>query len=673
MQIIISHPADSEDRHRLYRFLYRIWTRESDRELPGTDHDTREIKDSLDRCATHFMALDNQGQIAGCVRTNRLSDGLPDQALRECLGLDNLGNLFNPENVVLISHLAISPAHRGGTVISLLLADLFRTLFENRANVAVCHCRLNLVSLYYRIGLRPYLPNFKLQDQLQVPLVGCINDREYLERAGSPLHALLPPDCNDRGWAAGLLSGSFPMFTGPEISDISTRNLWARLAHASPAGQQESGMKLFQGFSPEAVEGLLKQMPRIRLAQHEALQTGRGGEEAMGILISGSLGIGVGDVSDPHFVYVVQPGEPFGEQTALGRGRTRTVIVSLAESEVLLLPGRLMDRLAEKDRERALILYRNLLGILAERVEAANTVLAEHLSQKVRPDTRVHRPARHQAQSVRHAVNRRESYHYASLSDREGELDRLTRQARVAEALEVATLRKIGLTDGDCILDLGSGPGVTSMILARHFPGSRIHGVEPEDRLRHLAEERAKEQCPGRCTFHPGTAQAIPLPDNHADFSYARLLFQHIPDPLVCLEEMKRVTRPGGIVCILDVDDGTIFIHPVAPEWGAVERRVARAQAASGGDRHVGRKLLGFFDATGFSDIQLDVVPVTTQMLGPALFFDIVFGFKQQHLKRCNDWDDETAAVFSRIRSALGKPGAFASENMFVAHGMVGE
>ncbi|MCG8619941.1 MAG: GNAT family N-acetyltransferase [Desulfobacterales bacterium] len=676
MQIIVSHPADSEDRHRLYRFLYRIWTRESDRELPGTDHENQEIRDSQDSTATHFMALDSQGQIAGCVRANRLSNlmqnqGLPDQVLQEYLGLENLANLFSPENVVLISHLAISPAHRGGTVISLLLADLFRTLFENRANVAVCHCRLNLVSLYYRIGLRPYLPNFKLQDQLQVPLIGCINDRKYLERAGSPLHALLPADCDDRGWAADLLTDSFPMFTGPEVSDISTRNLWARLAHASPAGQQESGVKLFQGFSPAAVEDLLTQMPRIRLAQHETVQTGRNGDEAMGILISGALGIGVGDVSDPHFVYVVQPGEPFGEQTALSRGHTQSVIVSLAESEVLLLPGRLLERLAARDAGSALILYKNLLGILAGRVEAANAVLAEHLSEKVRPDTRVHRPARHLAQSARQAVNRKESYDYASLSDRKGELDRLTCQARVAETLEVAKLRKIGLANGDRILDLGSGPGVTSMILARHFPDSRIHGVEPEDKLRHLAEERAAEQCPGRCTFHQGTAQAIPLPDNHVDFSYARLLFQHIPDPLVCLKEMKRVTRPGGIVCILDVDDGTIFIHPEAPEWSAVENRVARAQAASGGDRHVGRKLLGFFEATGFSEVQVDVVPVTTQMLGPDLFFDIVFGFKQQHLKRCGDWDQETAGIFSHIRSLLGKPGAFASENMFVAHGLV--
>lgn len=671
MKTIVSCPVDSEDRRRLYRFLYRIWTRESDRELPGTDHKKEEIRDRLDDTATHFMALDSQGRIAGCVRANRLSQGFLDPSLQHHLGFESLSTLFDPGNVVFISHLAISPAHRGGTVISLLLAELFRHLFETRANVAVCHCRLNLVSLYHRIGLRPYLPNFTLEGQLQVPLVGCINDRRYLERAGSPLHAFLPPDCDDGGWAADLLTRSFPMFTAPEVTDMTNRNLWARLAHASPAGARDTEIKLFQGFSPEQVARFLSQMPRISLQQDMPVQTGRSGEAAMGVLISGALGIGVGDAGDPHFVYVVQPGEPFGELSALTRVRTRSVIMALANSEVVLMPDHLFERMAGKDADSALRLFRNLLGILAGRTDAANYALAEHLVGQVRTETRVKRPARHLAMSSRAAGGRRESYGFETLFDQEGELARLIRQARIAESLEISQLRKVGLANGDRILDLGSGPGVTSTILARHFPDSRIHGVEPEERLRARAVEMARGQAPGKCSFHRGTAQSIPLADHSVDFSYARLLFQHIPDPLACLKEMKRVTRPGGIVCILDVDDGTIFMHPEAPEWAEIEDRVARAQAECGGDRHVGRKLLGYFEDTGFEGVQVDNVPVTTQMLGPEMFFDIVFGFKQQHLMRCNDWDEETAAVFSRIREGLGKKGAFASETMFVAHGVV--
>ena len=85
----------------------------------------------------------------------------------------------------------------------------------------------------------------------------------------------------------------------------------------------------------------------------------------------------------------------------------------------------------------------------------------------------------------------------------------------------------------------------------------------------------------------------------------------------------------------------------------------------------MGRKLLAYLEDLEFTSAQVDIVPVTTQMLGPSLFYDIVFGFKQQHLKRYEDWDHETEATFKQLGNVLMKKGAFASENIFVAHGIV--
>ncbi|MGD9823275.1 GNAT family N-acetyltransferase [Desulfobacter sp.] len=678
MNIIISRPAGDEDRQGVYRFLYRIWVQECGRELPGTDHTLERIRDDLDDWADHFVAMDEQGQVVGCVRVNRLSRGRPDQGLVRSLGFEPLSGLFDPETIVFISHLAVLPAYRGGTVISLLLADMFRHLLETRVNVALCICRLGMVSLYHRLGMRPYLPNFDRHGQMQVPLVGCINDREYLSKTGSPLHLILPQDRDDHGWAAGVIKERFPMFATPLFTRITHRSLWAQLAYASPAITPEPSRKLFQDIPEAVLEVLLPNLPRIFLSNNETVQVNTEWEAAMGILIDGALGVGVGEAANPHFIYLIRPGEPFGELITLARIRSSTVILALEDSEVVLLPEHLFDQLGRKDPGTAIQLYKNLLTILARRTAAANTALADHLSKKkTGPDAAVRSPSRHMARSIRTAVRRTEarteSYHFDTLSDPQGEFARLSCQAKIAEVLEFSRLRQIGLTDGDRILDLGSGPGITSLLLARNFPSSQVFGVEPEAKLRSRAVALAREQASEgrRCRFLEGTAQAIPLDDASVDFAYARLLFQHIPDPLVCLREMRRVTRPGGIVCILDVDDGTIFIHPEVPGWKAVEARVARAQAGYGGDRHVGRKLLGYFGELGFAAAQVDIVPVTTQMLGPSLFFDIVFGFKQQHLKRYKDWDLETEATFKQLGATLMEKGAFASENIFVAHGSV--
>ncbi len=671
MTIIVTSATGSEDKEKIFRFLYGIWIRELGRELHGTDHEKEQIRDSMDDWACHFIALDNQGRIAGCVRVNRLSKGLPEPWLAEPMGFDTLNHLFGPERVGFISHLAISPAHRGGTVISLLLAELFRYLFETLTTIVSCYCRIGRVSLYHRIGMRPYRPNFNRNQQMQVPLIGCINDRKYLKATGSPLHMLLPPEQDDFGAAAKKLSQEFPLFAKPEFTKVSGRNLWAQLAHQSADSDSKPAEKLFQGIAPNALEGLLSNLPRIFLSANESIQTSRLAETTMGILISGALGLGVGNETNPHFIYVIQPGEPFGALTTLTRIKSSAIILALEPSEVILLPDHLFDRLGKKDPETTICLYKNLLAVIARRTAAINAAFQDSLDVNTQKDTSVHRPAHHTSKYIRTRAEREESYHFDTLSDPDGELERLKCQAKIAENLELKALKKIGLKNGDTILDLGSGPGVTSLLLSRHFPGSRIIGVEPEIQLRSKAMKIALNQNNDRCEFVEGTAQRIPLPDQIIDFAYARLLFQHIPDPLICLAEMKRVTRPGGIICVLDVDDGTIFIHPQMSEWQAVEDRVAMAQAEYGGDRHVGRKLLGYFQETGLTGIQVDIVPVTTQMLGPDLFFDIVFGFKQQHLKRFDDWDKKTDLTFKRIRDVLKQKAAFASENMFVAHATV--
>ena len=681
MNIIVSRPADTQDLEGVYRFLYRIWIKECGRELSGTDHAREQIRDDMDGWAGHFVAVNDQGQIVGCLRVNRLSKGRPDTVLVQGMGLDRITGLLDPESVVFISHLAILPAFRGGTVISLLLAEMFRYFIETRVDVALCYCRLGMVNLYHRLGMRPYLANFDCCGKMQIPLVGCINDREYLKKTGSPLQLLLPESCDDRGAVAEKLAAVFPMFTAPELTPITNRNLWAQLAHASPAA--EPGRKLLQNIAPRVMENLLPRFPRVSLSQNEAVEIGTEWEAAMGILVAGALGVGVGNSSDPHFIYVIRPGEPFGELITLARVRTNTVILALEESQVILLPERLFDRLVKTEPETAVLLYKNLLAILAQRTAAANTALAEHLEKKT-TETKVHRPARHKARAIRSSLARTkagpplfengcrtESYQFDTLSDPDNELERLTCQASIAEALELGRLKEIGLSNGARILDLGSGPGITSRLLARHFPDSKVYGVEPEEQLRRKATALIAQDVTPNCCFLAGRAQSIPLPEDAVDFSYARLLFQHIPDPMTCLGEMKRVTCPGGIVCVLDVDDGTIFIHPEVSGWEKIEGRVARAQNEYGGDRHVGRKLLGYYEDSGFEQPQLDIVPVTTQMLGPELFFDIVFGFKQQHLKRCRDWDDAAEDVFRRLRSALVQKGAFASENIFIAHGTV--
>jgi ubiquinone/menaquinone biosynthesis C-methylase UbiE len=48
-----------------------------------------------------------------------------------------------------------------------------------------------------------------------------------------------------------------------------------------------------------------------------------------------------------------------------------------------------------------------------------------------------------------------------------------------------------------------------------------------------------------------------PAPDNTFDLVYCRFLLIHLPDPLECLREMRRVLKPDGIIFVEDGDLST--------------------------------------------------------------------------------------------------------------------
>jgi SAM-dependent methyltransferase len=199
-----------------------------------------------------------------------------------------------------------------------------------------------------------------------------------------------------------------------------------------------------------------------------------------------------------------------------------------------------------------------------------------------------------------------------------------------------------------------------------------VIGIEPEDLLRDKAQHFIESQgLVDRCTFLRGTGERIPLDDAMVDFSYARLLFQHLPNPRQVLGEMQRVTRRSGIIAILDVDDRTNIVHPAPEGMEELERRVLSVQAAAGGDRYVGRKLFGYMHDIGLQQISIEHVPITAAALGRETFFSIVYSFKRQILERAGELDDQTEAVFTELGELIRKETTFAMVTAFIAHGTV--
>lgn len=159
------------------------------------------------------------------------------------------------------------------------------------------------------------------------------------------------------------------------------------------------------------------------------------------------------------------------------------------------------------------------------------------------------------------------------------------------------------LHPGQSLLDVGCGPGTLTVDLARRVAPGEVVAIDRADDVLAQARQHA-EQAGLAVAFEPGDVYALAFPDARFDVVHAHQVLQHLTDPVAALREMKRVTRPGGIVAVRDSDYSCFSFAPVVPElvrWLEVYRAVARRNRA---EPDAGRFLKGWARAAGFASIE---------------------------------------------------------------------
>jgi ubiquinone/menaquinone biosynthesis C-methylase UbiE len=112
-----------------------------------------------------------------------------------------------------------------------------------------------------------------------------------------------------------------------------------------------------------------------------------------------------------------------------------------------------------------------------------------------------------------------------------------------------------GVKNGDRVLDVGTGTGSAAAAVAAGMPASEIVGVDPSEGFIAYAQKNVTST---RAHFEVGDAQALKFKDAAFDNAIALLVMNFVPDPNKAIAEMRRVTRPQGIVsaCVWDYDAG---------------------------------------------------------------------------------------------------------------------
>ena len=119
----------------------------------------------------------------------------------------------------------------------------------------------------------------------------------------------------------------------------------------------------------------------------------------------------------------------------------------------------------------------------------------------------------------------------------------LVRPARLIDRLE--------LSGSEDVLEVGPGPGLFSVEIARRLTTGRLELLELQPEM--LAKARRKLDRAGcrNVGFHVGDAGGrVPFPDACFDVAFLAAVLGEVTDKPACLRSLARVLRPGGLLVV---------------------------------------------------------------------------------------------------------------------------
>jgi ubiquinone/menaquinone biosynthesis C-methylase UbiE len=182
----------------------------------------------------------------------------------------------------------------------------------------------------------------------------------------------------------------------------------------------------------------------------------------------------------------------------------------------------------------------------------------------------------------------------------DAEQARLIRQAALNAPHTERLFREAGIGPGHRVLDLGSGMGDVSMLVAGLVGASgEVVGIERDAISIERAQARVAAVGLRNVSFLNADVNNI-VTDRPFDAVVGRFILMFLPDPIFVLRSVSRLVRPGGVLAFQEPSwIPMLALGDRLPLWSCVLRSIHETILRSGANPEMGLALYSIFQEIG--------------------------------------------------------------------------
>ncbi|HHA6199270.1 methyltransferase domain-containing protein [Staphylococcus aureus] len=193
-------------------------------------------------------------------------------------------------------------------------------------------------------------------------------------------------------------------------------------------------------------------------------------------------------------------------------------------------------------------------------------------------------------------------------------------------------LDRAQIEEGMRVLDIGCATGeVTQLIAKRVGTNGEVVGVDVNESLLKSANENNQYN---NVSYQSSDIYQLPETMGHFDAIVGRRVLMYLPDAEKCLQILKSILKPEGILCFQESDAinagvgaDTLSLHQSAIQW------IWETVKQEGGNIHIGQNLYNLFNNNGMHvvDYFAEVVIQTSMDNDLAWLVDVMLQRMKAH------------------------------------------